>query len=213
MKQWIRHNKNGLFLVSIVVLIGVPIIVYLLSSIPLLPIGGNNDWAGFWGGYLGAIIGGSITLYVLFKTMQENRWSQSRQEKIDFCNYIAEMIGRICRQINERDIFVLKYLTNSVGGDKSDIYRAMLANNQASELMQTCSVNLISRIDNPLYKNVKELMDEVERMSIMASDINIGFTYTEDEIEMVYIKCESMRKFLGEMREHTIRFVSANIEA
>lgn len=48
--------------VGVVVLIIIPIIIYLLSTIPLFPAGANNDWAGFWGGYIGALIGAWITL-------------------------------------------------------------------------------------------------------------------------------------------------------
>ena len=61
----------------------IPSATYALSTIPVLPMGGNNDWAGFWGGYLGAIVGGVITLYVMFKSFQDSRENQERVLEIE----------------------------------------------------------------------------------------------------------------------------------
>lgn len=47
MKSWIKENKSWLLPTGLLSIVGVPFAIYLLSSIPLLPIGGNNDWAGF----------------------------------------------------------------------------------------------------------------------------------------------------------------------
>lgn len=79
------------------ILIVIPVCIYALSVIPLFPSGENNDWAGFWGGYLGAIIGGGITLYVMWKTNEEARENLEKtlnhekeislqEEKREFCN-------------------------------------------------------------------------------------------------------------------------------
>lgn len=67
----------------------VPIIIYLLSTLPILPSGENNDWVGFWGGYLGSMIGSAIALYVLFKTLADEHERQRRQERLAYCE-IAE---------------------------------------------------------------------------------------------------------------------------
>ena len=51
---WIKAH---LIIALIIIIIIVPVLVYFLSVLPLFPSGDNNDWAGFWGGYIGAIIG------------------------------------------------------------------------------------------------------------------------------------------------------------
>lgn len=106
MRKWIEENKLWLISVGIIILVGVPSVVYLLVMIPLFPAGANNDWAGFWGGYAGAIIGGIITLYVMFKSLRENKKSQDKifererseqivKEKIEFCNYIVSLFAEL----------------------------------------------------------------------------------------------------------------------
>lgn len=55
MKKWIDYNKELFFvLIAVIVLLIVPLCVYGLSVPSIFP-GGNNDWSGFWGGYLGAV--------------------------------------------------------------------------------------------------------------------------------------------------------------
>ena len=70
--RWIKKNKKEIIQVLALILIPVPVFVYLLSVIPFLPSGGN-DWAGFWGAYLGAIIGACVTVWGIKKTVNENR--------------------------------------------------------------------------------------------------------------------------------------------
>lgn len=93
MAEWAKENKMSLTVVGIVIFIIVPLILYLLSIVPLLPSGANNDWAGFWGGYMGAIIGGLITLFVLFKTLDDNKKLQQRDEKINFLSTLGDLVA------------------------------------------------------------------------------------------------------------------------
>ncbi len=106
MKEWIKENKVRLISVAIIILVGIPLVVYLMVMIPVFPSKDNNDWAGFWGGYAGAIIGGFITLYVMFRSLIENKKSQDKifereraeqivKEKIDFCNYIVSLFAEL----------------------------------------------------------------------------------------------------------------------
>ena len=53
MRKWIEENKVWLIAVGIIILVGVPSVVYLLVMIPLFSAGANNDWTRFWGGYAG----------------------------------------------------------------------------------------------------------------------------------------------------------------
>ena len=68
----------------IVIFILVPLIVYGLSEGRILPVGGTNDWAGFWGGYLGAIMGSAATIGGVYLTISDDREKRIKEEKNRF---------------------------------------------------------------------------------------------------------------------------------
>lgn len=84
MWMWFGKHKKQIVLWSVIILIAVPLIVYGLSEISLLPVTGGNDWAGFWGGYFGSIIGGVITMIVFCGTLESNKKERIAREKSDF---------------------------------------------------------------------------------------------------------------------------------
>ena len=73
MWMWFGKHKKQIVLWSVIILIAVPLIVYGLSEISLLPVTGGNDWAGFWGGYMGAVIGGLCTFVGVSQTIKHER--------------------------------------------------------------------------------------------------------------------------------------------
>ena len=44
----------------------------------------DNDWIGFWGSYIGAILGGLITLFVLWCTIKSNEDILKKEKKQGF---------------------------------------------------------------------------------------------------------------------------------
>lgn len=102
--------------------IGIPFLAYILSEAKVLPVCGNNDWAGFWGSYFGTIIGGGITLSVMYATVKDNQKNLDktlkfekekvrREEKRIFNNELLEQVAKyqtylldIYRSITSRDI-------------------------------------------------------------------------------------------------------------
>lgn len=86
MKKVFDYVKKHLVSLIIVVIVLIPVIIYLLSVIPLLPSGGN-DWSGFWGGYIGAIIGGICTVIGVYWTIeysQENYKEDVRKRVLPY---------------------------------------------------------------------------------------------------------------------------------
>ena len=58
----------------IAVLIIPPIIVGTVVSMDILNNWTNsNDWIGFWGGYLGSVMGAGVAAWGIIKTIRENR--------------------------------------------------------------------------------------------------------------------------------------------
>ena len=80
-KKYPKMAKS-IIVTVILILILIPLMVYGLSEISVLPVCGSNDWASFWGGYLGAILGGIITLFVMRVTLINEKEARSREEKI-----------------------------------------------------------------------------------------------------------------------------------
>lgn len=89
---------------AIVVLIIIPLIVAVVTTAHVIDVNTESQWIGFAGNYLGALIGGAIsggiTMYVLFRTLKDNRQTldetlanenriQKHNEIIDFCNLIT----------------------------------------------------------------------------------------------------------------------------
>lgn len=84
------QNKKFVILLCVVGLLLRPIIIAILVSLPILPkLTNNNDWIGFWGGYLGSILGGMITLFVLKITIDDNNKLRKRDEKISYYNHLT----------------------------------------------------------------------------------------------------------------------------
>lgn len=84
--RWIKEHLGISILLTIVI---IPIVIYFLSVLPLLPSGKNNDWAGFWGGYLGAIIGGICTVVGVYWTIQYTRENYEKDIRNRTLPYMA----------------------------------------------------------------------------------------------------------------------------
>ena len=83
-------NRDVVKLVLVAIVIS-PILIAVFVSLPILDgLSASNDWIGFWGGYIGAILGGIITLYVLLETIRDNKEQQRRNERISFYNRLLE---------------------------------------------------------------------------------------------------------------------------
>ena len=92
-----KLKKENIVLLAIAVMGILPFILGCAISSPVFKnFVGGDSWIGFWGSYLGSIVSGMITLFVLFKTLEsnkedlektfiENKKMQQRQEKIDYC--------------------------------------------------------------------------------------------------------------------------------
>ena len=89
MKRILEFTKKNLILIVVMVAVGIPVIIYGLSVIPVFPSGLNNDWAGFWGGYIGAIVGGMCTVIGVFWTIQYSRENYKEDVRNRSLPYIA----------------------------------------------------------------------------------------------------------------------------
>lgn len=81
--MWDFIKKYIIWIICAVILIFIviPLIVYGLSEGRILSVGGTNDWAGFWGGYLGAIMGSMATIGGVYLTISDDRKKRIEEEK------------------------------------------------------------------------------------------------------------------------------------
>lgn len=98
-----KLKKENIVLLVIAVMGIIPFILGCAISSPVFKnFVGGDSWIGFWGSYLGSIVSGMITLFVLFKTLEsnkkdleqtfiENKRIQQRQEKMDYCDKIIKL--------------------------------------------------------------------------------------------------------------------------
>ena len=75
MKKYWKEILLGL----IVVLLIIPLGIAFLLRFEFIITDTSSGWIGFWGSYLGGIVGGLITLYVMFRTLKENRELEDRR--------------------------------------------------------------------------------------------------------------------------------------
>lgn len=70
-----RENDYWIWIGCILIIIVIPFIINFVLLIPsFVPIvGDNKDWLLFLSGYIGAVIGASISLLVMYKTFQNTK--------------------------------------------------------------------------------------------------------------------------------------------
>ncbi|MDE6968241.1 MAG: hypothetical protein K2P69_00480 [Eubacterium sp.] len=199
-----------ILLCTIIILIMVPLGIAFMLRFKFILTDSSSGWIGFWGSYLGAIFGRLITLFVLFKTLKENHKSQKKEHKINFCNELCSLSGKICGAINLEQIYILKYVNEKSGASKDDVYNALLAKNKANELLQICTTQLIAKIHDTDYTGVKRLMDNMEQLMLAEHAVQITFHYTDAEKEQMEADCNKISAILGEMRDWVVEFVEDN---
>ena len=82
-KHFLWVCKQRLYIIIYIISIFIlPVLVYVSKSIYFKTFGRYNDnWLGFWGSYLGGILGGIATLMAVVVTIHNNNDEQDRKEE------------------------------------------------------------------------------------------------------------------------------------
>lgn len=80
-KKYVSQHPKRAIIFALLILVGLPIAVNLLMviNLPITRVGQDNDWIGFFGSYLGALIGGSFAFLVAWIQVQ----SQNNMLRVD----------------------------------------------------------------------------------------------------------------------------------
>ena len=107
-------KRCGIIFLIVLLTCTLPFIVTVLTSCwssPIPEFETSNDWIGFFGSYMGAILGAIITLIVMYKTIKageenlkvniyENQRIQNQNKAIEFCDKVTDLIGEYCSDIS-----------------------------------------------------------------------------------------------------------------
>lgn len=106
-------NRKKEYIVGLVVVCIFPLLIAVGTSADILNWATNdNDWIEFWGGYIGSVLGGVITLFVMFKsladskktlqeTLSNERYIQERNEVSMFSNLLIEKCAKFSIEVEE----------------------------------------------------------------------------------------------------------------
>lgn len=154
---------------GVVLFVLIPCVVYALTTIPFFPSGQNNDWAGFWGGYLGAIFGGLITLFVLFKTLEYENSQKKKEEDTQYFNKLLEIFSRLFSISNMFQSEVLRYVYQRAN-PKMTVCSVTEIRSFISEIERLgFELDMFLKIRKDDFQGINELNEEIKKLLIRQS--------------------------------------------
>lgn len=207
MKMWFKNKQKLVFMAFGVVFIVTPIIVYILSVVPIFPSGGN-DWAGFWGGYLGAIFAGFIALYIFYmtlkdnkenleRTFEENRRHNEHVEMIEYCESLIDRLKKVSELIFDVMLAYEKFLYSAKEMDK---YEAIKIKNICADEVWAALIRLESKKGQ--LKKCEVIIKDLNDISNIINSFNINsLNYCRENVDVEIIdKMVNSEEFVN-MRE------------
>lgn len=200
----------------------------------------SATWIGFFGSYLGSIVGGVITLFVMDKTIKngdanlkksinENKILQQRNERVEFCNDLASIISNYCSETNKFIKFISlakgakidlenhkKYLDKT----KSELFEEELQfdndikNGDIPTYLIESTINDIADKKN-LVKHFKQLYDtsnlEFKTNLEKANNIDISSLYFLLKIKLKNIKeSNKLLELISEIYDSYIEYIDSS---
>lgn len=154
-------KKHKIFIV-IATFIGSPILVILMTTLSIINVNTDNQWIGFWGNYLGAIIGGILgisgAIFVLTETLHANQSERTRIEILSFCDYLVKTSNAYAQQCNACLYQFIDYKnvhtsSNYTGREKINAYKDFLKiHHDAKIILLELMQHLEIRSSVPVYQ-------------------------------------------------------------
>lgn len=141
------------------------------SRLPLFPVGLNNDWIGFFGSFLGSIVGGGLTLLGVKLTLDY----QSDKEYINTTPKKIMRLHKMSKSLNN--------LNNHIVFSKGAIDKKYIAS-KIEELLEEAS-----SIDSLVFSNIVGIETECEvffeKHSTLVKLDNWGASVIVDQLEYI----------------------------
>lgn len=170
-----RKVKKKLIAIASIV-ISTPIVLAVCISTPIfVNITGGVNWLGFWGSYLGAVLGGIITVIVFWGTLKNSEESKIRDEKRKLFDTL--IVESACIHELQSRIYKLE--------DDELLYQL---NTKALEvklrLELAAEKNIYIDADKPI-KMLDDLLCEIQRAEKIKLDFLTPITESKEELERI----------------------------
>lgn len=169
--KMIDFLKRNIIKVLITLTISLPILINCFAKKFIVTIDDKEIWIGFFGSYFGAILGACVTMYVLFKTLKDNREIQTKSEIVEFCNKITEKNSLFAQKYEETMYIAHGYLAmheceSNVSKPEFDMYKEFLsAHHSAKALLYEIKTYFVIRRDIEAF-NTYKLKKVIENANI-----------------------------------------------
>ena len=189
-----KHNTWKMIAIVLMAVVGaliifaiVPGLVVLVTTPHIINVDTNSQWIGFWGNYLGAIVGGVLgiagAVFVLRETIKDNVRERERSEVLAFCDYLIRKSSDYEQKCSTFLYSVVQYknihasekfpadvkmqLLNEVleihHGGKISLYEILKNLNirDAVEIYQTSQLNNVKKACEELYECFDQLEEKL----------------------------------------------------
>ena len=202
-----------LLLGGIVLLIFIPLGVAFSLSFRFIITDTTNGWIGFWG-----IIGGIITLFVLWKTIRTEKESNDREVKIDYFNNLTCIWTEIVQCIYDTCMHGDRLINEN--NEKAEIRNNYLESmcikaNQATALCVQLEILLETRKEIYSVKDVLdtviELREEIEEIFEKLSELKENEKSVDEQRIFLRRKIEDLQEDIPTISNTIKDMVNTNL--
>ena len=188
-------KNKVLYVMAVIGILSIVLIIIPIAAGALVSIDGpawletENEWIGFWGGYLGSLVGVGAAIYVMKITILHEKEERKRREKIEFC-----------LKINE---YIMEY--SGLVGDYNPKSRPEITHNVLIKYSGIINSMLGAILKNKNYKGVKELIKKSEAV------LKIIDLYENSDESNRSTNRDNLDNAVDELRKCSSNFIDLNI--
>ena len=207
---------KDIFIWGIVVFLLIPLGIAVLVSFRFICTDTSNEWIGFWGGYLGAIMGVIASVKIMVYTLEQEKIKEIKTEKREFYKQLTDNILEVAANFkkltvgisyeNNEDDIIIKI------GDKDFFLENCINLNKS---IDNCDYHLLLGVQSGYYIGIEELEQSFSRYRNAIDDI-IGKlenpNIKADEKQEYRIQWTNLEAHTQNVRNQLRKFLKYNVE-
>ena len=207
---------KDIFIGIIVTFLLVPLGIAALVNFRFIYTDTNNEWIGFWGGYLGAIIGIIASVKIMFYTLKQEKIKRIKDEKREFYKQLIDDILEVT--VNFKKLLVgISYENNGDDiviktGDKNSFLENCIHLNKA---LDNCDYHLLLGIQSDYYIDIEKLERSFDKYKNAIDEIINKLTDSNikaDEKLGYHIQWVNLNWHTQNVRNQLREFLKHNVE-
>ena len=141
---------------------------------------GGTEWIGFWGSYVGALIGSAIPLYVLRRTLQFERKREASQKRRTFSDSLLQNVSALIA-LQKATFAAKQYLQKNNGqiAEAKRYFNETVAKFWEMHQYIKLRLEVIQRSEE--FPSVDLLLDQLEEFAKLTQDY-IQLNSVEEEL-------------------------------